>query len=113
LRGFLVENYDGTAISITRSYWRGHELKPKTRKSKAPVPIIAPLAKRLNLHLELMGSPKTGLMFKSSANNPINLDAMVRDVIKPALRSSSSSRPSAIFFKKQFSGFAFGSGEQK
>jgi integrase len=64
-------------------------MEPKTKKSKAPVPIIAPLAKRLNLHLGLMGNPKSGLMFRSSEGKPINFDAMVRDVIKPALRRCS------------------------
>ena len=86
VRGFLVEYYDGATIRITRSYWRSHALEPKTPKSKAVVPIIAPLAQRLNRHLELMGSPKAGLMFPSPDGKPLNLDALVRDVIKPALR---------------------------
>jgi hypothetical protein len=41
LRGFLWEDYDGEQIRISQSYWRGHVQEPKTRKSKAPVPIIA------------------------------------------------------------------------
>jgi integrase len=85
LRGFLIDHYDGAAIRITHSYWRGHQLEPKTAKSKATVPIIAPLTKRLNRHLELMGGPETGLMFPGPAGKPLNLDAMARDVIRPAL----------------------------
>lgn len=86
IRGFLVENYDGATIRITRSYWRSHALEPKTPKSKSVVPIIALLAERLNRHLELKGSPQSGLMFRSPENKPLNLDAVARDIIKPALR---------------------------
>lgn len=50
------------------------------------VPIIAPLAERLNRHLELMGSPGSGLMFRSPEGKPLNLDALARDIITPALR---------------------------
>jgi integrase len=85
LRGFLWERYDGEEISISQSYWRGHFLEPKTRKSKAPVPVIAPLAERLNLHRALAGNPTSGLMFPSPEGKPINVDALARDVLAPAL----------------------------
>lgn len=51
VRGFLWENYDGVQIRISQSFWRGHALEPKTRKSKAPVPVIAQLARRLEPRL--------------------------------------------------------------
>ncbi len=57
VRGFLWENYDGEQIRISQSFWRGHTLEPKTRKSKAPVPVIAQLAQRLELHRSLSGNP--------------------------------------------------------
>jgi integrase len=86
LRGFRWEDYDGEQIRISQSYWRSHRQEPKTRKSRAPVPIIRQLAERLNWHRELLGNPKSGLMFQSPAANPINLDALARDVIRPALK---------------------------
>ena len=48
LRGFLWENYDGEQVLISQSFWRGHALEPKTSRSKAPVPVIAQLAQRLD-----------------------------------------------------------------
>lgn len=87
LRGFRWEDYDGEQIRISRSYWRGHELDPKTKKSKASIPVIAQLAERLNMHRMLSGDPGTGLMFPSPEGKPINLDALARDVIRPALKS--------------------------
>ena len=85
IRGFLWENYDGEELHISQSFWRGHAVEPKTRSSKAPVPVIAQLADRLRLHRALSGSPGNGLMFFSSIGMPINLDALARDVIAPAL----------------------------
>jgi integrase len=83
LRGLLWENYDGGQVLISQSYWRGHALEPKTRQSRAPVPIIGQLAQRINCHRTLSGGPAKGWMFPSPAGKPINLDALAADVIVP------------------------------
>jgi integrase len=83
LRGLLWENYDGEQVLISQSFWRGHALEPKTRQSKAPVPVIAQLARLLDSHQRLQGNPANGLMFPSPAGKPINLDALAVDVIVP------------------------------
>jgi integrase len=83
VRGFLWENYDGVQIRISQSFWRGYALEPKTRKSKAPVPVIAQLAQRLELHRSLSGNPANGFMFPSPTGKPFNMDALSRDVIVP------------------------------
>ena len=88
VRGFLWENYDGRQIYISQSCWRGHVLEPKTPKSKAAVPVIAQLAKRLELHRSLSGDPANGLMFPSPAGKPFNMDALARDVIVPLATSA-------------------------
>ncbi len=85
LRGLLWENYDGEEIRITQSYWRGKAQEPKTSNSRAPVPVIAQLAERLTLHRELAGNRAAGLIFTGPEGMPINLDALVADVIRPAL----------------------------
>jgi integrase len=90
LRGFLWENYDGEQVMISQSFWRGHALEPKTRQSKAPVPVIAPLARRLDSHRCLSGNPANGLMFLSPVGKPINLDALAADVIVPPSHQSRS-----------------------
>ena len=63
----------------------GHAQEPKTRKSQSAVPVIARLAGRLDQHRLLSGNPTTGLMFATPTGKPINLDALVVDVIRPAL----------------------------
>jgi integrase len=83
LRGLLWENYDGAQVLISQSFWRGHALEPKTRQSKAPVPVIEQLAQQLNWHRCLSGNPASGLMFLSPVGKPVNLDALAADVIAP------------------------------
>ena len=83
LRGFLWENYDGEQVLISQSFWRGHALEPKTRQSRAPVPVIQQLARRLDLHRRSSGNPANGLVFRGSERKPINLDALVAEVIGP------------------------------
>lgn len=83
VRGFRWENYDGEQIRISQSFWRGHACEPKTRKSKAPVPVITQLAQRLELHRSRSGNPANGFMFPSPLGKPFNMDALVRDVVVP------------------------------
>jgi hypothetical protein len=84
LRGFRWEDYDGEQVRISQSYWRSHRQDPKTRKSRAPVPVIRQLAERLNLHREMLGNPECGLMFQSVTRKPLDLDALAVEVIRPA-----------------------------
>ena len=83
LRGLLWENYDGEQVLISQSFWRGHALEPKTRQSKAPVPVIVHLAQLLDTHRCSSGNPANGLMFLSPVGKPVNLDALAADVIVP------------------------------
>jgi integrase len=83
VRGFLWENYDGEQVYISQSFWRGHVLAPKTRKSNAPISVVAQLAQRLGFHRSLSGNPANDLMFPSPAGKPFNMDALARDVIVP------------------------------
>jgi integrase len=87
-RGLRWEWYDGEQIRIAQSVWRSHIQEPKTNKSTAPVPVIAQLAERLNLHRALSGNPASGLIFASPAGKPLNLDALAKDVIRPALQKA-------------------------
>jgi integrase len=60
LAGLLWENYNGSEIWVTRSVWEGHVNEPKTRKSKAPVPVITPLAKILDAYRQQCSNPLSG-----------------------------------------------------
>lgn len=72
LRGLLWENYNGTEISVSRSIWEGYVNEPKTRKSKAPVPVIPALAAILDEYRETCGNPVAGPMFANRKGRPAN-----------------------------------------
>jgi integrase len=52
LAGLLWENFDPKkgSLKITQSVWEGHVTRPKTKKSRAAVPIIKPLIRMLEAH---------------------------------------------------------------
>ena len=84
LTGLTWENYSGDEISVTRSVWEGHVNEPKTRKSKAPVPVIAPLRRILDAHREQCAR-KTGVMFATEKGTPLNLKNVLNRMILPVL----------------------------
>jgi integrase len=85
LRGLLWENYNGTEISVSRSIWEGYVNEPKTRKSKAPVPVIPALAAILDEYRVACGNPVAGPMFANGKGRPANLNNTLNREILPAL----------------------------
>lgn len=83
--GLFWENYREDAINITRSMWHGRMSEPKTRKSKGAIPVIAPLANRLELHRARMGNPTSGPMFPNESGKPMDLNNLLNRVILPTL----------------------------
>jgi integrase len=88
LRGFLWENYDGSEIRVMKSVWRSHVEEPKRPKSKAAIPVVAQLKTLLERHKAARGNPGSGFMFANASGNPMNLEALAREVIRPALEKS-------------------------
>jgi len=85
VRGLSWENYRDDAIHITQSVWHSHSSGPKTRKSKGAIPVIAPLAKRLEFHRARMGNPTSGPIFPNAAGKPMDLNNLLNRVILPTL----------------------------
>jgi integrase len=91
LQGLNWEDYREGALWVSRSVWNGHENEPKTRKSKAPVPVIKQLAARLEMHRLRVGNPQSGPMFANSIVNKLgrrgrlNLNNVLGRIILPAL----------------------------
>jgi integrase len=85
IRGLLWENYHDGEIQITRSIWRGHITEPKTRKSRGAIPVIAPLARRLEFHRIRCGNPISGVMFPNLTGSPTDLGNVLNRVILPTL----------------------------
>jgi integrase len=85
IQGLLWENYHGGEMYVSRSIWNGRISDPKTRKGRAPVPVIRQLADRLELHRLRYGSPLAGPIFANAAGKPLSLGSVVNRVILPAL----------------------------
>ena len=67
---------------MEQSAWRNYITEPKSRKSKAPVPVITPLRQLLEKHCK---GRTEGLMFQSRKGTPLNLDNLARNIIRPGL----------------------------
>ncbi|MGC2110251.1 MAG: tyrosine-type recombinase/integrase [Candidatus Korobacteraceae bacterium] len=85
LQGLLWENYQDRLIRVTQAVWEGRVTEPKTRRSKGAVPVIKPLAQRLELYRMRCGNPQNGPMFRNQAGKPMNLNNLLHREILPAL----------------------------
>jgi integrase len=85
IQGLLWENYRDGELFVSRSIWNGRVSDPKTRKGRAPVPVIRPLADRLEMHRLRFGNPQVGPIFANAARKPLSLSSVVNRVILPAL----------------------------
>jgi integrase len=85
IQGLLWENYQGGEMFVSRSIWNGRISDPKTRKGRAPVPVIRQLADRLEIHRLRAGNPVAGPIFANSLGNPLSLGSVVNRHILPAL----------------------------
>lgn len=94
IEGLLWENFDGQALKVVRSIWEGIAGEPKSKKSKASVPVIAPLRKLLDQHRVRCGSPETGIMFKTRNGTPVSMNNLLNDQIQPAIEKCARCRGS-------------------
>lgn len=85
IQGLLWENYHDGELFVSRSIWNGHASDPKTRKGRAPVPVIRQLAERIEMHRFRTSNPQKGPLFANAAGNPLALGSLVNRVILPAL----------------------------
>jgi integrase len=63
IQGLLWEDYREGAMHVSRSIRNGRVSDPKTRKGRAPVPVIRQLAQRLEMHRMRCGNPQSGPIF--------------------------------------------------
>jgi len=62
--------------------------EPKRPKSKGAIPVIAQLKLRLDQHWERCGKPANGFIFSNELGDPMNLEALAVDVVRPALEKN-------------------------
>ncbi len=83
----LWENYRNGELYVSRSIWNGRISDPKTRKSRAPVPVIRQLAERLEMHRLRSGNPLTGPISANDAPwRSISVARVCRNWCAPFLR---------------------------
>jgi integrase len=85
IQGLLWEDYREGQIFVSRSIWNGRVSEPKTRKGRAPVPVIKPLADRLELHRLRCCGAQSGPMFPNALGRPMALTSVVNRIIVPSL----------------------------
>jgi integrase len=88
IRGFSWEDYDGSEIRVEKSVWRSYVDEPKRPKSKGAIPVISQLKVRLDEHWERAGRPSKGFIFSNELGDPMNLEALAVDVIRPAFEKN-------------------------
>jgi integrase len=85
IQGLRWGDYKNGELKVARSRWNGRETDPKTRKSRAGVPVIKQLAERLELHRLRSGDPLSGPIFANALGKPLALGSVVSRVILPTL----------------------------
>lgn len=86
LRGVRWEDYNGERIMVLRSVWEGFTNDPKTKRSKAAVPVIPRLRAILEAHRLACGNPKGARpMFANGKGRPANLNNTLNREILPVL----------------------------
>jgi len=103
IRGLAWENFDGKELSVKRSVWGTKKLaenlnpgssvwggvanQPKTKHSRAAIPVVKQLADALETHKSRAGVlAQPGLpIFQAGNGQPLNLDNLARRVINPAI----------------------------
>jgi integrase len=85
IQGLLWEDYREGEVFVSRSIWNGRVGAPKTRKGRAPVPVIRQLAERLEMYRLRSGNPQSGPIFANASDKPLSLSSVVNRVILPTL----------------------------
>jgi integrase len=96
IEGLRWEDYQPTTgeITVSRSIWHGHVNAPKTQKSAAPIPVIKPLAQRLEMHRLRSGNPGSGPIFANQIGKPMSMNNVRRRIILPAINRCEKCRKS-------------------
>ena len=88
------EDFDSESVHIRRSVVRGIVDKPKTPESLAELPLVDDhILIPLTLWRQKSGNPKTGWVFPSQNNTPVDLHNLIARVIVPHINGSDECVP--------------------
>jgi len=77
-----ANNASANTVTVSQSRWRKFTTPPKTKKSRAPIPVIPYLAKIIEAHRLREGNPATGPIFRNGRGNPLCIDSLGQRVIR-------------------------------
>ena len=78
----------GDTITVSRSIWKAVVNEPKTRASRQTVPVIPALAEILEEYRASMQNRRTGVIFHSGNEEPMDMDKLAHRVIRAAVEAS-------------------------
>jgi len=87
IRGRDWQDYSGNEIRVMRSRWEGFRNEPKTRKSKAPVPVILPVQKLLDQFRFGATNHSSGPIFVTMKGTTLILNNVLNRQILPVLNA--------------------------
>jgi integrase len=85
LQGLTWADFDGKELTVRRSIWNGIVSEPKTRRSRAPIPVVKQLADALEMHKissGILAQPDLPI-FQASNGKPLDLHNLANRVISP------------------------------
>ena len=107
--GLRWADFDGKELSVRRSVWNGIENAPKTKKSRAPIPVVKQLADALEAHRQRAGKlahPDLPI-FQAGNGKPMRLENLANRVIIPSLslcaickKKEAEHKPEAHLFER-------------
>jgi integrase len=86
IRGLRWSDFDGVQLTVNRSRWNKTESEPKTRRSRAPIPVVRQLVEALEKHRLRSGvlAQQNAPIFQNGNGTPLHLDNLARRVLAPA-----------------------------
>lgn len=85
IRGMMWDDFTGEQFTVKRSVVDTSVNQPKTKYSRASIPVVKMLAETLEAHRQRMGKLAVGYIFQAGNRSALDLDNLVNRVIKPAL----------------------------
>lgn len=91
IRGLRWTDVEENLISVKNSFWKGHEVEPKTLARSAPVPLLPNVAEELQEHRKR--NPGTKYVFEGPRGTPLDLSTAGAKRIRKALQNAGSEAP--------------------
>lgn len=83
IKGLQWADFTGDALNIQRGVWQGKVSDTKTLRSRAAVPVVAPVREALLAHRQR--TPGNDYIFRGGTGKPLRLENELRRTAKPLL----------------------------